>query len=254
MLSRDAQDKEKSASDCRPEYRFSGQRAIVTGACRGIGRSVADALAAAGAEVHVFDVGEPDDRAAFPHRFVEVDVADAAAVIAAVAALPGPVTLLVNNAGITRDRSLAKMSDDEWSSVIDVNLTGVFNMIRAVAPAMAARGFGRVVNITSINGLRGKFGQANYAAAKAGLIGLTKTAAREFGKRGVTVNAVAPGMVMTDMARMLPREVLERAAGEAVLTNLAEPRDISDAVLFLLSDAARAITGEVLKVDAGQYI
>lgn len=254
MLSRDAQGKEESASDCRPEYRFFRQRAIVTGACRGIGRAVADALATAGAEVHVFDVGKPDDGAAFPHRFVEVDVADAELVTAAVAALPGPVTLLVNNAGITRDRSIAKMTDDEWSNVIEINLTGVFNMIRAVVPAMAARGFGRVVNITSINGLRGKFGQANYAAAKAGLIGLTKTAAREFGKRGVTVNAVAPGMVMTDMARTLPQEVLDRAASEAVLKNLAEPRDISDAVLFLLSDAARAITGEVLKVDAGQYI
>jgi acetoacetyl-CoA reductase/3-oxoacyl-[acyl-carrier protein] reductase len=171
-----------------------------------------------------------------------------------VAALPGPVTLLVNNAGITRDRSLARMSDAEWSSVIDVNLTGAFNMIRAIVPGMAARGFGRVVNITSINGLRGKFGQANYAAAKAGLIGLTKTAAREFGKKGVTVNAVAPGMVMTNMARTLPQDVLDRAVSEAVLARLAEPGDISDAVLFLLSDAARAITGEVLKVDAGQYI
>jgi acetoacetyl-CoA reductase/3-oxoacyl-[acyl-carrier protein] reductase len=254
VLSRDAQDDEKSASDCRPEFRFAGQRAIVTGACRGIGRAIADALAAAGAEVHVFDVGEPDDGTAFPHRLSKVDVADAASVSATVAALPGPVTLLVNNAGITRDRSIAKMRDDEWSSVIDVNLTGTFNMIRAVVPAMTARGFGRVVNITSINGLRGKFGQANYAAAKAGLIGLTKTAAREFGKRGVTVNAVAPGMVMTSMARMLPQEVLDRAASEAVLARLAEPGDVSDAVLFLLSDAARAITGQVLQVDAGQYI
>jgi acetoacetyl-CoA reductase/3-oxoacyl-[acyl-carrier protein] reductase len=245
---------EEFAGSCRPEFRFSGQRAIVTGACRGIGRAVADALVRAGAEVHVFDVDEPDDRATFPHRFLDVDVADAASVSAAVAALPGPVTLLVNNAGITRDRSLAKMSDTEWSSVINVNLTGVFNMIRTVVPAMAARGFGRVVNITSINGLRGKFGQANYTAAKAGLIGLTKTAAREFGKRGVTVNAVAPGMVMTSMARTLPQEVLDRAASEAVLTRLAEPGDVSDAVLFLLSDAARAITGEVLRVDAGQYI
>jgi acetoacetyl-CoA reductase/3-oxoacyl-[acyl-carrier protein] reductase len=254
VQSRDAQDGVKSASDCRPEFRFAGHRAIVTGASRGIGRAVADALAVAGAEVHVFDVGEPDSRATFPHRLFEVNIADAASVSATVAALPGPVTLLVNNAGITRDRSLAKMTDDEWSSVIDVNLTGAFNMIRAVVPAMAARGFGRVVNITSINGLRGKFGQANYAAAKAGLIGLTKTAAREFGKRGVTVNAVAPGMVMTSMARALPQDVLERAANEAVLARLAEPRDISDAVLFLLSDAASAITGEVLQVDAGQYI
>lgn len=240
--------------DCRPVFRFAGHRAIVTGAARGIGRAIADALAAAGAEVHAFDVHEPEDQSTFPHRFVELDIVDSGSVKSAIATLPGPVTLLVNNAGITRDRSLLNMSDTEWSSVIDVNLTGTFNMMRAVVPGMAALGFGRVVNITSINGLRGKFGQANYAAAKAGLIGLTKTAAREFGKRGVTVNAVAPGMVMTDMARALPQDVLDRAGSEAVLTRLAESRDVSDAVLFLLSDAARSITGEVLRVDAGQYI
>jgi acetoacetyl-CoA reductase/3-oxoacyl-[acyl-carrier protein] reductase len=127
-------------------------------------------------------------------------------------------------------------------------------MIRAVAPLMARQTFGRIVNITSINGLRGKFGQANYVAAKAGLIGLTKTAAREFGPKNITVNAVAPGMVMTDMARALPGEVILKAVDEAVLPELADPVDISNAVLFLLSDAARAITGEVLRVDAGQYI
>jgi acetoacetyl-CoA reductase/3-oxoacyl-[acyl-carrier protein] reductase len=119
---------------------------------------------------------------------------------------------------------------------------------------MAAKGFGRIVNITSINGQRGKFGQANYAAAKAGLIGLTKTAAREFGRKGVTVNAVAPGMVMTEMARALPPEIIAKASDEAMLPALAGPEDISNAVLFLLSDAGRAITGEVLRVDAGQYI
>jgi acetoacetyl-CoA reductase/3-oxoacyl-[acyl-carrier protein] reductase len=162
--------------------------------------------------------------------------------------------LLVNNAGITRDRSIAKMSDADWAAVLNVNLTGAFNMIRTVAPLMARQTFGRIVNITSINGLRGKFGQANYAAAKAGLIGLTKTAAREFGPKNITVNAVAPGMVMTDMARALPGEVILKAVDEAVLPELADPTDISNAVLFLLSDAARAITGEVLRVDAGQYI
>jgi acetoacetyl-CoA reductase/3-oxoacyl-[acyl-carrier protein] reductase len=119
---------------------------------------------------------------------------------------------------------------------------------------MAAQGFGRIVNITSINGLRGKFGQANYAAAKAGLIGLTKTAAREFGKKGVTVNAVAPGMVMTAMAKALPAEIIARASDEAALTTLADPADIGNAVLFLLSDGGRAVTGEILRVDAGQYI
>jgi NAD(P)-dependent dehydrogenase (short-subunit alcohol dehydrogenase family) len=120
--------------------------------------------------------------------------------------------------------------------------------------AEVALGFGRIVNITSINGMRGKFGQANYAAAKAGLIGLTKTAAREFGKKGITVNAVAPGMVVTDMARALPEEILARAVAEAALPELCDAQDISNAVLFLLSDAARSITGEVLRVDAGQYI
>lgn len=232
---------------------LAGRHAIVTGGCRGIGREIADTLAGAGAQVVVFDVIGPEGWS-FPHRFASVDVTDAAAIAQAIAALPFPPDLLVNNAGIVRDRTLAKMDDLEWGSVLAVNLTGAFNMIRAVAPAMTAKNFGRIVNITSINGLRGKFGQANYAAAKAGLIGLTKTAARELGKKGVTVNAVAPGMVMTDMAHVLPREVLARAQDEAALASLAEPEDISAAVLFLLSDAARAITGEVLRVDAGQYI
>jgi acetoacetyl-CoA reductase/3-oxoacyl-[acyl-carrier protein] reductase len=233
-------------------FGFAGHRAIVTGGQRGIGRAIADALGAAGADVHVFDLSQAE--AGFPHRFASVDITDAEAVEAAVTALPSPATLLVNNAGITRDRSLPKMSDAEWTAVIATNLTGAFNLIRAVAPQMAARGFGRIVNITSINGLRGKFGQANYAAAKAGLIGLTKTAAREFGKKGVTVNAVAPGMVMTEMVRALPADIVTKASEEAALRDLAEPRDISDAVLYLLSDGARAITGEVLRVDAGQYI
>lgn len=235
-------------------YEFHGHRAIVTGAVRGIGRAIADALGEAGAEVHAFDVSEPKQGENFPHHFTRVDIANGAAVEAAVAALPSNATLLVNNAGITRDRSLGKMSDAEWAAVIAVNLTGAFNMIRATAPRMAAQSFGRIVNITSINGLRGKFGQSNYAAAKAGLIGLTKTAAREFGPKGITVNAVAPGMVMTDMARALPPEIIKRASDEATLPELAEPADISNAVLFLLSDSGRMVTGEVLRVDAGQYI
>jgi acetoacetyl-CoA reductase/3-oxoacyl-[acyl-carrier protein] reductase len=244
----------RSTSDGQPRFDFGGQRAVVTGASRGIGRAIADALALAGAEVAAFDVGAPERGDNFPHQFVQVDIADGDAVKLAVAELPAPPSLLVNNAGITRDRSLVKMSDAEWAAVLAVNLTGAFNMIRAIAPMMMAQGYGRIVNITSINGLRGKFGQANYAAAKAGLIGLTKTAARELGRKGITVNAVAPGMVMTDMARALPREVLDRAASEAVLEELAEPEDVSNAVLFLLSRAARAITGSVLRVDAGQYI
>ena len=243
-----------SRTERRPSFDFTGQGAIVTGGSRGIGRVIADALAVAGAKVDVFDMVEPERPDDFRHRFARVDISDPDAVRTAVANLAAAPSLLVNNAGITRDRSIMKMADADWAAVLDVNLTGAFNMIRAAAPAMIANTFGRIVNMTSINGLRGKFGQANYAAAKAGLIGLTKTAAREFGKKGVTVNAVAPGMVMTDMARALPAEIIARAESEAALAELARPEDISNAVLFLLSDAARAITGEVLRVDAGQYI
>ena len=162
--------------------------------------------------------------------------------------------MLVNNAGITRDKSIAKMTDEDWSAVLGVNLTGAFNTIRAMAPGMGAEGGGRIVNITSINGLRGKFGQANYTAAKGGMITLSKTAAREFGRKGVTVNAVAPGMVMTEMAKQLPQQYLDKALEETVMNELALPEDIANAVLFLLSDQARMITGEVIRVDAGQYI
>lgn len=235
-------------------FRFAGRVALVTGGLRGIGRCIADALAARGAEVHVFDHASAEDADSLSFAAHQVDVSESAAVTAALAALPRPPLLLVNNAGITRDRSLAKMSDEEWSQVLAVNLTGAFNLIRALAPGMTAAGYGRIVNVTSINGLRGKFGQANYTAAKAGLIGLTKTAARELGRKGVTVNAVAPGMVMTEMAEKLPAEFLERALAESVVGRLATPEEIAHGVLFLLSDAAGMITGEVLRIDGGQYI
>lgn len=234
-------------------WNFGGKAAIVTGGGRGIGLAVSTALAQAGARVYLFERDRVDGQDIWAGQF-EVDVSDSAAVNAAVAELPETPTLVVNNAGITRDRSIAKMSDDEWRTVLDVNLTGAFHVLRAAVPGMVRAGGGRIVNIASINGLRGKFGQANYAAAKAGLIGLTKTAAREFGGKGITVNAIAPGMVLTDMTLSLPKQFRDQALNESALNDLPTPDDIANTVMFLLSDAARMITGEVVRVDAGQYI
>jgi acetoacetyl-CoA reductase/3-oxoacyl-[acyl-carrier protein] reductase len=232
--------------------RLDGRTALVTGGARGIGRGIAERLARLGAEVHVLDreAGPPGEGLSF-HA---VDITDGKAVSAAVGALPAPPLLAVNNAGITRDKSLVKMTDEEWEAVLDVNLTGAFHVLRAVAPGMIAAAYGRIVNVVSINGLRGKFGQANYAASKAGLVGLTKTAARELGPKGITVNAVAPGMVLTEMTLALAPEFRQKALDESVLKKLPEVEDVAAAVLFLLSDAARMITGEVIRVDAGQYI
>lgn len=239
-------------TDAAGPLRFDGRAALVTGGARGIGRGIAERLARLGAEVHVLDrePGAPGDGL----RFHPIDITDGEAVTVAVAALPSPPLLLVNNAGITRDRSIVKMSDEEWGSVIDVNLTGAFHVLRAVAPGMIAAGQGRVVNVVSINGLRGKYGQANYSASKAGLVGLTKTAARELGPKGITVNAVAPGMVLTEMTLALAPEFRQRALDESLLKRLPEVEDVAAAVIFLLSDAARMITGEVIRVDAGQYV
>jgi len=234
-------------------WNFANKKALVTGASAGIGYAIARMLEKSGAEVHVFDLTE-NRQLGSPGVFHQLDISDPEQVRAAVSSLPPDLSLLVNNAGITRDRSLARMSDTEWQQVIDVNLSGAFHVIRALVPAMRELGNGHIVNIASINGLRGKFGQANYCAAKAGLIGLTKTAARELGPKGITVNAVAPGMVLTEMTNSIPEEYRQKALDETVLKRLAEPEDIANTVLFLLSDAARMITGEVIKVDSGQYI
>ncbi|GAB4230786.1 MAG: 3-oxoacyl-[acyl-carrier-protein] reductase [Deltaproteobacteria bacterium] len=234
--------------------RLRGRTAVVTGGARGIGRAITAALVDHGVRVHVFDVSKGVEDDPPPYTFHAVDISDSGSVASAVAELPPHVPLLVNNAGITRDKSLVNMSDDEWDVVLSVNLTGAFHVTRALAPGMRKAGYGRIVNITSINGIRGKFGQANYCASKAGLIGFTKTLARELGPKGITVNAVAPGMVMTEMALSLPPEFIDKAKAEAVLPALATPEDIANAVLFLLSDAAGKITGEVLRVDAGQYV
>ena len=234
-------------------YGVEGRTAVVTGGARGLGLAVAERLEASECSVHIFDL-DADDPGGLPGEYHSVDVTSAQAVENAVRVLKDVPTLLVNNAGITRDRTLVKMEDEEWQSVIDTNLTGAFNMMRAVAPFMATTGFGRIVNISSINGLRGKFGQANYTAAKAGLIGLSKTAARELGPKGITVNVIAPGMFSSEMMSRLPPDIVERARSETVTGRLADAGEVAEAVLFLLSEAAAVLTGNVLKEDGGQYL
>ena len=228
-------------------------RVIVTGGGRGIGRAIVEAFESVGAAVAVLDL-DPGDAGEVA---IGVDISDfsatTAAVDAAVASLGG-VDVLVCCAGINRDRIIWKMTEDEWDQVIDVDLKGVFNAARAVAPRLKAQGSGRVVTIASINGLRGKLGQVNYSAAKAGVIGMTKALARDLGRYGVTANCVCPGLVMTDMVAAAPPEIVDRARAEMVLPEPPEPADVAAAVTFLASPAARCITGEVIRVDSGQYI
>ena len=228
---------------------------VVTGGRSGIGKAVVDGLLAHGASVVSLDLSAPPaDSAALE---LVCDVSSPEAVEKAMAQAVetyGGLDGLVQSAGITRDGLLWKMSAEDWGIVLDVNLTGAFLVLKAAVPHLRKRGAGSIVNVTSINGMRGKFGQSNYAASKAGLIALTKTAARELGAFGIRVNAVAPGLVMTPMTESLPKEFIQKAVDEAALKRVTEAEDVAAAVLFLLSDMARQITGETLRVDAGQYM
>jgi 3-oxoacyl-[acyl-carrier protein] reductase len=243
---------------------LDGKVAIVTGGAAGIGAAIGIALAREGCDVAIVDreaVAPASLRAIEAlgrrARAVQADVRDFAGaerVVRDVARELGRLDILVCSAGITSDAIVWKMTEAQWDSVIDVNLKGTFNYNRAAATLFVDRKGGRIVNIASINGLRGKFGQANYAASKGGVIAMSKTLARETGKFNVNVNVVAPGMVLTAMAKSLPAEVIERAVDETALGRLATPEDCADAVVFLCSDRARHITGEVIQVDGGQYI
>jgi 3-oxoacyl-[acyl-carrier protein] reductase len=242
------------------------RRALVTGGSSGIGRAVAETLARDGCDVGILFAGDLEDAAPVVdcieslgrRAWVRVaDVADASQAAHAIkdcAAELGGLEILVNNAGIVRDQVIWKMTDAQWGDVINVDLTGVFNMSRAVAPLMRSEGYGSIVNISSINGMRGKFGQTNYAAAKAGVIGFTKALAKELARFTVTVNAVAPGMVDTPILDDMSPDAKERAISEILLGRIGTPEDVAEAVCFLCSDRARFITGEVLRVDGGQYI
>ena len=248
------------------ELALEGQAALVTGGRSGIGAAVVEGLASAGCDVAILDRTLDDQASAVADRVATVgrrchlmeadvrDFADAEARVRETREVFGRLDVLVCSAGITSDGVVWKLTEAQWDSVLAVNLKGVFNYNRAAAAVFKDQRGGKIVNVASINGLRGKHGQANYAASKGGVIAMSKSLAREVGKFGVNVNVVAPGMVLTEMARKLPPEFLERAIDETVLGRLATPRDCADAVVFLCSGAARHITGEVLKVDGGQYI
>ena len=237
---------------------LDGKVALVTGGSRGIGAAISRELGRAGARVAV---NYRSGREAAEAIATEVggiavganvgDPGEAQGLVEQVEAELGDVDALVNNAGVTRDTLIARMSDKDWDEVIDTNLRGTFNTCRAVSRKMLRRRSGAIVNLTSVVGLHGTPGQANYAASKAGIIGLTKALARELGTRGVRVNAVAPGYIDTELTNVLSEEIRGAILGNTPLGRLGEPEDVAAAVRFLLSDAAAFVTGEVLLVDGG---
>ncbi len=233
---------------------LEGKLALVTGGSRGIGRAIALELGRAGAEVVVgYRTGRDEAEAVAEEiggRAVEADVSDAESAAALVEAA-GDVDVLVNNAGLTRDGLLVRMSDEDWRTVIDTNLSSVFYTCRAAARPMMRKRSGSIVNISSIVGVHGNWGQTNYAASKAGIIGFTKSLARELGSRNVRANVVAPGYVTTQLTDVLPEEATQAMITNTPLGRLGDPEAVAGAVRFLCSDAAKFVTGDVLLVDGG---
>lgn len=243
-----------------------GKIALITGGTRGIGRAIALKLAKENADIAMLYAGNREAASEAEELVsslgvramaIPCDVSDFAQVADAVKQVKeklGPIDILVNNAGMTRDKLAMRMTEEDFTRVVEVNLNGAFFLIRALLPDFVRRRSGRIVNITSVSGIMGNAGQANYAASKAGLIGLTKSVAREVASRGITVNAVAPGFVRTDMSGAMSEEALEKALKNVPLGRIGEAEEIAEAVAFLVSDRAAYITGTVLQVDGGLYM
>lgn len=235
--------------------------AIVTGGTRGIGLSISHGLIADGYKVAALYHGNEEAAKAFEkdtgHKAFKCDVAKFDACSKTVAEIEktlGPVTVLVNNAGITRDATLHKMTEAQWHEVIETNLTSCFAMTRNVIEGMRSRGFGRIVNISSINGQKGQFGQANYSAAKAGIIGFTKALALESAAKGITVNAICPGYIETDMTASMKQEVLDSIVRQIPATRMGKPEEIAGLVCYLVSEKAAFINGATMTINGGQYM
>jgi acetoacetyl-CoA reductase len=238
-----------------------GRIALVTGGTRGIGEAISVCLQNAGYRVTALYAGRDDRARAFSEQTgiqaLRCDVADldqCAQAVVRISNDAGPVEILVNNAGITRDGTMRKMNRTQWDEVLDVNLGGCFNMCKAVWDGMLSRGFGRVVNIGSINGQAGQYGQVNYAAAKSGIHGFTKALAQEGAAKGVTVNAIAPGYIDTDMVAAVPAPVLEKIVARIPVGRLGHAHEIARGVLFLVGDEAGFITGSTLSINGGQHM
>lgn len=230
--------------------------AIITGGAKGIGKAVAETLKKAGAKIIIWDVDNEGEQVAstLKGKFYKVNTADRKQIEETTKEIItdfGRIDILINNAGILRDSSFLKMTDDFWDSVIDVNLTGVYNCTKAVVPHMKVQKFGRIINASSIAGVYGNFGQTNYSAAKAGVIGFTKALARELGKDGITVNAIAPGYIQTDMTASIPKEFQEKIIASIPVRRAGKPEDIANAYLYLASEEAGFVNGSVLQVDGG---
>jgi len=252
-------------TDIQERFSLAGQVALVTGASRGIGAAIATDLGSAGATVIGTATSEAGaeaitqrfSAAGITGRGAVLDIADreaATALVKDIAANEGAVTILVNNAGITRDNLLLRMKDAEWDDVLNTNLSGLFHLSKTCMRGMMKAQGARIINIASVVGVMGNAGQANYAAAKAGIIGFSKSMAREVGSRAITVNVIAPGFIQTDMTDALGEEARDTLIGQVPLNRLGKPEDVSAAVLFLASPAGAYITGETLHVNGGMYM